>query len=218
MKAVYARISTANQNVERQLQGQYQKAFVDVCSGSIPFFERKQAQQLIMDKDVTAIEVKEVSRLGRNLKDILTTLEYFTNKGIDIHIENQGLHTLLPNGKQNPTALLLISILGSIAEQERQVINERTQEGRELAKIKGKYKGRKRGAESKNETLILKYQRTIAFANEMIEAGRSMNYICSRIQEQNEGLPKEARFPGANRQTLTALRDKGLLKRFKNNE
>lgn len=211
MKAVYARVSTANQKTERQLQSEFDKAFIDVCSGVIPFLDRAEAIKLASDETITEIEVKEVSRLGRNLKDILNTIEFFTSKGVNIHIQNQGLNTLLPDGKPNPTAQLLISILGSIAQQEREIIQERTQEGREIAKINGKFKGRKRGATTKNETLRRRYMLTINLANELLHAGRSLNYVCETLKKQNELLPKESQYPGANRMTLSALQEKGLL-------
>jgi len=211
MKAVYVRVSTPNQKVERQLQSEYDKTFIDVCSGVIPFLDREQAQKLANDPSITMIEVKEVSRLGRGLKDILNTIEFFTARGINIYIQNQGLHTLLPGGKPNPTAQLMISILGSIAQQERELMIERTNEGRQIAKMKGKFKGRKRGANTKPETLARRYMLTISFANELLRAGRSLNYVCNKLKEHNAQLPKESQYPGSNRVTLTALQEKGLL-------
>lgn len=81
MKAVYIRISKASQSSERQLKDDESiLTFIDICSGSIPFAQRQEGIKLMNNNSITQIEVKEVSRLGRNLKDILTTLEYFTEK------------------------------------------------------------------------------------------------------------------------------------------
>ena len=102
MKAIYLRISTANQNIERQLRNtENEKHFIEVCSGSIPFFDRPNAQKLINDKTITEIQVEDIDRLGRNGLDVLKTIEYFTAKNVNIHIERYGLNTLI-DGKTNP--------------------------------------------------------------------------------------------------------------------
>ena len=212
MKAVYIRISTANQKFERQMQSDKTiKPFIDTQSGSVPFAMRPEALKLMHDNEVTSFSVKEVSRLGRNLRDILETLDYFTAKGVDIYIENQGLHTILPNGKPNPTAMLIISILGTISAQEKELLLERTAEGIAIAKANGKYKGRKRGTTNGIEQMALKFQRTILYANELVKAGRSINYITNQLIEQNKSLPDANKFKGANRMTLNRLRELNLI-------
>jgi len=146
MKAIYIRISSSKQNIERQrVIDENVKYYVDVCSGSIPFAERQSALNLIHDDDVNEVEIKEITRLGRNLTDILKTVDYFTEKKVNIFIENQGLSTLLKNGKKNPNATLLINMLASIGEYERDLLNERVREGVSIAVAKGKYKGKKKG-------------------------------------------------------------------------
>ena len=149
MKAIYVRVSTPNQNLERQFKKDG-RLFIDICSGSIPFMNRPGAIDLINAIDlgqVDSIQVNAVDRLGRNMNDILNTLKFFTDLGIDIHLENIGLHTMV-DGKTNPTAQLVIAILGHIAEMERDNIKQRTKEGIAVARASGKYvpKGRPRGS------------------------------------------------------------------------
>jgi len=213
MKAIYVRISTPNQNMERQLKNEENiKVYIDIESGSVPFMDRPEALKLVNDETITMIQVKEVSRLGRNLRDILNTIEIFTAKGVNIYIENQGLYTLLPNGKVNPTANMIIAILGTIAQQEREVLLERTKEGVAIAKAKGKYKGRKRGTENKAETINKRYALTIKRANELIKGGYSINYISDVLKESNKQITdKSKQYPGANRMTLTKLKEIGLI-------
>jgi len=213
MKAIYVRISTPNQNMERQLKNEENiKVYIDIESGSVPFMDRPEALKLVNDETITMIQVKEVSRLGRNLRDILNTIEIFTAKGVNIYIENQGLYTLLPDGKVNPTANMIIAILGTIAQQEREVLLERTKEGVAIAKAKGKYKGRKRGTENKAETINKRYALTIKRANELIKGGYSINYISDVLKESNKQITdKSKRYPGANRMTLTKLKEIGLI-------
>jgi DNA invertase Pin-like site-specific DNA recombinase len=152
-----------------------------------------------------------VSRLGRNLRDTLETLEYFTDKGIDIYIENQGLHTMLPNGKTNPTALLIISLLGAIAEQERNLLIERTREGVAIAHANGKYKGRKLGAVNTSEEYERRFGRTICVVQPLFNEGRSVNYVSDFLKQQNTFLDKTTKFKGASRITLEKLIRIGLL-------
>jgi DNA invertase Pin-like site-specific DNA recombinase len=213
MKAIYVRISTPNQKMERQLKKEENtKLFIDIESGATPFLERKDALRLVNDDTITLVQVKEVSRLGRNLRDILNTIEILTAKGVNIYIENQGLYTLLPDGKPNPTANMIIAILGTIAQQEREVLLERTQEGVAIAKAQGKYKGRKRGAENKAETINARYALTIKRANELIKGGYSINYIADVLKENNKQITDKAKqYPGANRMTLTKLKEMGLI-------
>ena len=183
MKAVYMRVSTANQNVERQLKKGDYKPYIDVCSGSVPFKDRKEGGKLFISKRVTEIHIKHVDRLGRNLKDILETIEHFTEKGVNIHIEQLGISTLV-NGETTTTAKLIISLFGAVAELEKQNINQRTQEGREIAKLKGKFKGRKRGATSdigrKNEMLITWLQTKLNEGVSISEITKQSNNITEK--------------------------------------
>lgn len=175
MKAKYVRISTPNQNTERQLlnQKEFDKIYIDICSGSIPFAERDEAMKLWHNDKVSQITIKDIDRLGRNLKDILTTIEHFTNKGIDLYIEGLGLHTMV-NGKTNETASLVISLLASISQHERNMINERTQQGREIAKAKGQYKGRVRGSAMSNTKYLKKHFNDVQAIKTMLSEGHNI--------------------------------------------
>ncbi len=198
MKAVYIRISKPNQNAERQYsEDENTLPFIDIISGSIPFIKRPEAIRLMNTEGITQIEVKEVSRLGRNLKDILTTIEYFTEKKIDIYIKNQGLHTLA-NGKINPTAQMIIAILGTIAQQERDLLIERTKEGVAIAHAQNKYKGRKRGATASVESYRARHFKLIQKAQKLASIGCSVNFIADELQ--------------CNRGTLTKLFKLELIK------
>jgi DNA invertase Pin-like site-specific DNA recombinase len=176
MKAIYSRISTDKQNDEGQISNDA-LCYRETCSGSIPFMDRPIAKELIANKSITEIQIREVSRLGRNLADILKTIEYFTAKGIDIYIENLGLHTVV-NGKVNSTATLIISIMGSIAQLERDLLIERTQIGVNIAKAKGLYKGRKVGTA---EDFNLKYKSEIPKIKQLLSKGVSKTDIAINI-------------------------------------
>lgn len=159
MKVIYARVSTKEQNLDRQTE-KGGKIFSDVCSGSIPFKDRLQAKKLISFLKSTPeakTEVKSVDRLGRDMKDILSTIELFKKNNWYLRIEDLGI--------DNTSSFfdLMIGLMGTLAEHERKTINERAQQGREIAKIKGDvYLGRKKGTSYDRETLLSKHSDIVA--------------------------------------------------------
>jgi DNA invertase Pin-like site-specific DNA recombinase len=136
---------------------------------------------LIHDDDVNEVEIKEITRLGRNLTDILKTVDYFTEKKVNIFIENQGLSTLLKNGKKNPNATLLINMLASIGEYERDLLNERVREGVSIAVAKGKYKGKKKGTKANIEHYKVKHFEDIKKIKELLYKDFSIKKIAEII-------------------------------------
>ncbi|WP_127846099.1 recombinase family protein [Psychroflexus aestuariivivens] len=86
-------MSTSNQKTERQLtkRNNFDHVYVDVISGSVPFAERPEAQKFLDSKAIKHITINEITRSGRNLSDIINTLQHFTARKINIHIENLGL-------------------------------------------------------------------------------------------------------------------------------
>src|SRR5215218_1969801 len=151
MNVLYCRVSTLDQKTDRQKVGDkdYGLVIEDKCSGATPFFDREGGREIkkLLDKGVlTSLSVWTIDRLGRDLRDILNTIHFFTSKHISIHFLSQGLVTLDQNGKENPISKLMISILGIVGEMERSQIRERQLEGIKLAKLKGVYKGRVKGS------------------------------------------------------------------------
>jgi len=150
MNILYTRISTVDQKSSRQNQKADEFDFLveDKCSGTTPFFERdggKRIEKMISKEQVTSISVHQIDRLGRNLLDILNTISYFNKKGICIYFIQQGIKTLNDDGTENPISKMIISILGVVAEMERNLIKERQLEGIAIAKANGTYKGRMKG-------------------------------------------------------------------------
>ena len=150
MNILYTRISSLEQKNDRQLLNakDFDLVVEDKCSGATPFFERdggKKIEKLIATKKTTKISVHQIDRLGRNLLDILNTISFFNKKGICIEFVQQGIKTLNDDGSENQISKMIISILGVVAEMERNLIKERQVEGIAIAKASGVYKGRKKG-------------------------------------------------------------------------
>lgn len=203
MEVIYARISTPNQKVERQMRQEGKKVYIDVCSGSIPFAERSEGKKIIELAKVgkiTDVQVCSIDRLGRNLGDILKTVEFLTEHKVNLYIEDQGLNTMIKSeGKPNPTAKLIIDVMASVYEFERKIINERMQQGREIAKAKGKYKGRQRGARTSTDKLQEKHKELIYIVQNELNNGKPLSAIC--------------REHGYNRPHVYQLIKRGLIKK-----
>lgn len=155
MNILYTRVSSIEQKSERQLLNakDFDLVIEDKCSGATPFFERdggKKIEKLITSKKATKISVHQIDRLGRNLLDILNTIALFNEKGICIEFVQQNIKTLNDDGTENQISKMIISILGVVAEMERNLIKERQAEGIAIAKASGVYKGRIKGTKECN--------------------------------------------------------------------
>lgn len=167
MKARYVRVSTGNQNTQRQLQKIHsdEKLYVDVVSGAIPFKERKEGKRLLDDiiiGTVTYISVNSIDRLGRNLFDILSTLELLNEKEIVLKVDNLGIESLV-DGKVNSAFRLIVSVMANIAQMERETLLERQREGIKIAVAKGIYKGRKKGSKETDKAILSKYKEVVKY-------------------------------------------------------
>lgn len=161
MNILYTRVSSIEQKSERQLLNSkdFDLVIEDKCSGATPFFERdggKKIEKLITTKKATKISVHQIDRLGRNLLDILNTISFFNEKGICVDFVQQGIKTLNDDGTENPISKMIISILGVVAEMERNLIKERQFEGIAIAKASGVYKGRKKNTTESNLDFLKK--------------------------------------------------------------
>lgn len=161
MKILYCRVSTLDQNTDRQKVNEkdFKLVIEDKCSGAISFFEReggKEISKLINKGILTSLSVWTIDRLGRDLRDIINTIHYFTELKIPIQFLSQGLTTINNKGMEDPISKMIISILGIVGEMENSQRRERQLEGIKLAKLKGVYKGRLEGSKEDAEVFLAK--------------------------------------------------------------
>lgn len=126
----YERVSTTKQNTDRQHRvlkdvladrgiGKVDKIFRDKMTGKNAD-KRVQLQKLLkVAKEGDIVYCESISRLGRNLKDLINIIEQLTEKGVHVVILKEGIET------QNSTYKLLVAIFGGVAEMERETIQER---------------------------------------------------------------------------------------------
>tara|TARA_R110002051_G_scaffold185303_3_gene254780 strand:+ start:19368 stop:19961 length:594 start_codon:yes stop_codon:yes gene_type:complete len=141
MKVKYIRVSTKEQNTTRQEEKGF-KAYIDKISGSVVFAERPEAKKLlneVLKGDITEVHVHSIDRLGRNTMDILQTIKTMSANGVNVISKKEGLSTLI-DGKESPTAKMVLSIMATLSEFELNTIKERQREGIQRAKERGVYK------------------------------------------------------------------------------
>ncbi len=183
MNILYVRVSSLDQNIARQIVNEKDfKVFTDYCSGAIAFADRKEGSKVLKflnANKITSLTVSSIDRLGRNVQDLLKTIEAFNNKKVPIIFKTQGLTTLDDNGTENPISRMIISILGIVGEMERVQIKERQKEGIDLAKMQGKYKGRKIGSVEDNLMFLSKPKNKLAL--EYLKKGTLKNTEISKL-------------------------------------
>jgi DNA invertase Pin-like site-specific DNA recombinase len=182
----YVRVSTLEQKTDRQETSIVMGAevYTDKCSGSVPFEKRDFGQVLMHEVEAGTIDevhVHSIDRLGRNTLDIMNTIQFFTENGVNLISKKEGLQTLNEDGSENITAKLLVGILGTLAEFERSRIKERQAEGIAKAKEKGTYKNRPKtgGRTAENDKQIIeKYKKTIVKELKNGESVRRTAKVC----------------------------------------
>lgn len=140
-KIGYIRVSSSDQNPDRQLDGvELDRVFTDRVSGKS--LHRPELEQLLsFIREGDTLFVHSMDRLARNLDDLRKIVFDLTERGVKIQFQKENL---LFAGDDSPMATLLLSVMGAFAEFERSLIRERQREGVALAKARGAYKGRKR--------------------------------------------------------------------------
>jgi DNA invertase Pin-like site-specific DNA recombinase len=137
----YVRVSTLDQNAERQLDGvQLDRVFSDAASGRDT--DRSELKALLAyAREGDTIVVHSMDRLARNVDDLRRIVQEQTKRGIRVQFIKGDL---LFTGEDSPMANLMLTVLGAFAEFERALIKERQREGIALAKQRGVYRGRQK--------------------------------------------------------------------------
>ena len=142
MKLFYCRVSTEQQNEERQIKAAIdlgidrESIYIDKQSGKDT--EREQLKALLsFCRKGDVVYCESISRIARNTKDLLNIVEELNQKQVDFVSLKENIDTSTPQGK------FMVTVFGALAELERECILQRQAEGIAVAKEQGKYKGRK---------------------------------------------------------------------------
>ena len=150
----YIRVSTVEQNTDTQ------KALLEKYNIDMPFEEKVSGKNREDRTELKAmlnyvrkgdtVYVKDLSRLARNTKDLLDIVALLEDKGVTLFSIKENIDTSTHIGK------LMLTFLGAIYQFERDNLLERQKDGIAIAKIKGKYKGRKKVPKPDNFSEIYK--------------------------------------------------------------
>jgi len=137
----YIRVSSTDQNTLRQLADiKLDRVFEDKISGKNT--NRPALQQMIeFVRAGDKVVVHSIDRMARNLLDLKTTVNRLVAKGVTVEFKSENL--TFSADKSNPTAELMLNMMASFAEFERELINQRQREGIQAAKALGKPLGRR---------------------------------------------------------------------------
>lgn len=140
MQLAYIRVSTIEQNAQRQVEAMQryniEKWFIEKVSAKDT--NRPKLQELLdYAREGDVVHIHDFSRLARSTKDLLDIVELLNRKGVTLISNKENIDTSTPTGK------LMLTMIGAINEFERTNLLERQREGIAIAKRNGVYKGRK---------------------------------------------------------------------------
>lgn len=140
MKVAYVRVSTVEQNEARQIKALekhgIERWFTEKISGKNTNRPELQAM-LDFVREGDTVYIHDFSRLARSTKDLLEIVETLNNKGVHLVSNKENIDSSTPTGK------LMLTMIAAIYQFERETILEKQAEGIAIAKLEGKYKGRK---------------------------------------------------------------------------
>lgn len=185
----YVRVSTVEQNEERQIKALEKygidKWFMEKVSGK-DINRPKLNQMLEYVREGDTVYIHDFSRLARSTKDLLGLVERMQEKGVHFVSNKENIDTSTPTGK------LMLTMIGAIAEFERENLLERQREGIAIAKSRGKYKGRKAVQIENFEEYYNRYrQREISKQALAKKLGISRPTLDKLIHSHEEKLQKE---------------------------
>ena len=135
MNLAYVRVSTVEQNEERQIEA-LKKFNIEKVSGKN--MDRPKLQEMLdFCREGDTIYIHDFSRLARSTKDLLDIVERLKEKGVHLVSNKENIDSSTPQGK------LMLTMIAAIYEFERENMLERQREGIAIAKREGKFKGRK---------------------------------------------------------------------------
>ena len=145
--AIYARVSSTGdrQSTERQVIDLTDyanrnamticKTFEEHISGAKKNHERPILQECLtfcIDEGIDVLLLSELSRLGRNVDEVLANIRFAKENRLNIYFQKEGISIYGSDGKENPYLTIMIAVLGTCAQMERENIHYRLQSGRKV--------------------------------------------------------------------------------------
>lgn len=187
---LFIRVSTQVQDYDRQIsdltlyceQKGYtvSKTIATKITGTKTLADRHDLQELLAAanrKEFQKVIVTEISRIGRNARDIRNTIEILHRRSIAVVFKSLGLESIDENGNESFVTNIIIAIYSELAQEEKRILSERIRSGLAEARRKGKKIGRPEGGDDIN-SVKRKYSKLIAD----LKKGNSLTE-CSKLHD-----------------------------------
>lgn len=187
---ILARVSTDKQEYVRQITElaehcqkmgwEVVRIFANKVSGAKTNEEREEIQELIefvKTHQIQRVVCLEISRMGRNTLEALKVIQLLNEHKVSLYVKNYNLETLDSEGKVNPVASLICTILLEIAQMERLTIKERMASGRKQYIEKCRREGIKMGRPESYRKSIEEYKKQYQKEISLIRKGLSLANI-----------------------------------------
>ena len=175
MKRGYARVSTTGQDLQSQINRLSEEGCKIIYSEKFTGTntQRTEFQRLLGDlKDGDTLVVTKLDRFARSTRDALDTIENLFNRGVRTHVLNMGII------ENTPTGRLIFTIMSAFADFERDLIVERTQEGKAIARPKEGFKEGRPNKYSKSQMVhALKLLETHSYKQVVEKTGISKSTL-----------------------------------------
>ena len=204
--AIYARVSSTGdrQSTERQVIDLTDyanrnamtvcKTFEEHISGAKKNHERPVLQECLtycIEEKVDVLLLSELSRLGRNVDEVLANIRFAKENRLNVYFQKEGISIYGTDGKENPYLTIMIAVLGTCAQMERENIHYRLQSGRKvyvdknLAATGKSGLGRKEGYRKSVETKKEEYKEAL----KLLRAGYPIRKV-AKLTEVSESTIK----------------------------
>lgn len=182
MKYGYARVSTIGQDLQAQMTALKEEGCEEIFSEKFTGTkaDRPQFQKVLsLLKNGDTLVVTKLDRFARSTTEALSIVKELFERGVKVHVLNMGLI------ENTPTGRLIFTIMSGFAEFERDLIVERTQEGKAIAKLRDDFReGRPRKFGKKQVTLALELLKIHSYAEVEKMTGISKSTLIRRKNEQ----------------------------------
>ena len=182
----YARVSTQDQNLERQIDALnaygIDRLYQEKMTGTRQHRPELDAMLSRLEEGDTVV-VESLSRLGRSTKDLLTLIDLFESKKVKLVSLKENIDTSTSTGR------LLLTVLSALSQFERDVIVERTNEGLAAARARGRKGGRPKVADTKIRQALKLYD-TKQYSLKEIESltGVKASTLYRRLKDEKKNL------------------------------
>lgn len=173
---IYARVSSvgSRQSTERQVRDlqvyadhegyEVCKVFEEHISGAKRNHDRpilRECLEYCISNHINILLISELSRLGRKVDEVLENVKFCKDRHLNIYFQKENLSIFNPDGSENPFLTIMIAVLGTCAQLEREAIYYRLHSGREKYIADGGKVGRKVGYRKPKEVMEDEYREVI---------------------------------------------------------